>query len=73
MVNTPFHGPLAGQVMAGVLARPSALAGKSYDQVSRAYFEAVYSVLTRQSTPAEALAGLEKQLVQITGFRAVRD
>lgn len=73
MANTPFHGTLTGQVMTGVLARPSVLAGKSYDQVSRAYFEAVHSVLTHQSDPSEALARLEKRLVQITGFRAVRD
>ena len=73
MMHTPFHGSLTGQVMTGVLARPSALAGKSYDHVSRAYFEAIHSVLTHQSTPSDALARLEKQLVQITGFRAVRD
>jgi trehalose/maltose transport system substrate-binding protein len=73
MMNTPFRGLMAGQTMTGVLARPSTLAGKSYDQVSHAYFEAVHSVLTRQSAPADALAKLERQLVAITGFRAVRD
>lgn len=71
MEKTPFHGPLAGQVMTDVVARPSVIAGKSYDAVSRAYFEAVHSALTHQANPQEALAKLEKQLVQITGFRAV--
>lgn len=71
MENTPFHGLLAGQVMTGVVARPSVLAGKSYDLVSRAYFEAIHSALTHQSSPREALRHLESRLVQITGFRPV--
>lgn len=73
MINTPFHGPFAGQVMNGVLARPSAIIGRSYNKASRAYFEAIRSVLMRRSTPENALASLEAQLVQITGFRAVRN
>ncbi len=73
MANTPFHGSMARQVMTGVVARPSSLAGSSYDRVSRAYFEAVHSVLTHQSAPDNALLALEKELVNITGFRAVRE
>jgi trehalose/maltose transport system substrate-binding protein len=71
MKNTPFRGPLAGQAMAGVFARPSVLAGQSYDRVSRAYFEAVHSALTRHSTSADALARAQKDLAHITGFRPV--
>ncbi len=71
MLNTPFHGPLAGQVMNGVISRPAVLAGKSYDKVSRAYFEAVHAALMRQMTPKEALANLQRRLVQITGFPPV--
>ena len=59
MGKTPFFGPLAGQVMTGVVARPSILAGRSYEAVSRAYFT--------------ALERLETQLVQLTGFRPVRN
>ena len=73
MANTPFHGALTGQVMKNVISRPSVLAGKSYDSVSRASFEAVHSALTHQSSPADALARLERQLVKITGFQARRD
>ena len=51
-------------------ARPSAATGSKYPEVSRAYFEAVHSVLTRRKTAAEAAANLRKQLVRITGFDA---
>jgi hypothetical protein len=42
--------------------------GHKYAEVSRAYFRAVHSVLTRQQKPAEAAAALERELVWITGF-----
>jgi hypothetical protein len=51
-------------------ARPSAVTGKKYPEVSRAYFEAVHSVLTRQKTAADAAANLRERLAQITGFEA---
>jgi trehalose/maltose transport system substrate-binding protein len=73
MANTPFSGPLAAEIMTGVVARPGSLAGESYDRVSRAYSEAVHSALTRQVSPDDALRRLESELVQITGFRPVRD
>ena len=72
MNQTPFQGRLAGQAMTGVVARPSALAGRSYDAVSRVYFEAIHSALTHQTSPGEALRHLESQLVQMTGFHPVR-
>lgn len=50
-------------------ARPSSVAGRDYDRVSRLYFLAVHSVLTHEKTAAEALASLEKELRQIPGFR----
>lgn len=71
MGKTPFFGPLAGQVMTGVVTRPSALVGNSYDKVSRAYFKAVHSALTREVPPREALKRLETELVHLTGFRPV--
>lgn len=73
MGKTPFFGALAGQVMTGVVARPSILAGRSYEAVSRAYFTALHSALTRQVPPRTALERLETQLVQLTGFRPVRN
>jgi trehalose/maltose transport system substrate-binding protein len=72
MAETPLHGAAASKVMAGVVARPSLVAGESYDAVSRAYFNAVHAVLTRQLTAEVAMAQLETELVRITGFKAVR-
>jgi trehalose/maltose transport system substrate-binding protein len=53
----------------GSFARPSAVAGRDYDRVSRAYFLAVHSVLKHERTAAEALESLEKELSQIPGLR----
>jgi trehalose/maltose transport system substrate-binding protein len=53
----------------GVVARPSVVSGEKYDQVSRAYIASLHSVLTEEKQPAAAAAELEKQLVEITGFR----
>jgi trehalose/maltose transport system substrate-binding protein len=61
----PKAGELSG---ATVVSRPSNVSGAHYEDVSRAYSEAVHSVLTRQSTAAAAASSLEKELVRITGF-----
>jgi trehalose/maltose transport system substrate-binding protein len=53
----------------GLALRPSRATGKMYPDVSRAYYEAVHSVLTGNMTAARAAAGLQGQLVQITGLR----
>jgi trehalose/maltose transport system substrate-binding protein len=53
----------------GVIARPSGIVGDKYEQVSRAYFEAVHSVLTGERGASEAAAALEKELIGITGFK----
>jgi trehalose/maltose transport system substrate-binding protein len=54
---------------AGLVARPSIVAGENYEQVSRAYISAVRSVLTGERNPTVAAADLEKRLMEITGFR----
>ena len=51
------------------MARPSTVAGEKYEEVSRAYIEAVHSVLLGQSKAPEAAASLEQELVRITGFK----
>jgi trehalose/maltose transport system substrate-binding protein len=51
-----------------VVARPSIIAGPKYEDVSRAYIEAVHSTLTGEKKPSVAAADLEKELVAITGF-----
>ncbi len=52
-----------------VVARPSIVAGQKYEDVSRAYIRAVHSVLTGEKIASVAAAALEKELVEITGFR----
>jgi trehalose/maltose transport system substrate-binding protein len=52
-----------------LVSRPSNAAGDHYEDVTRAYSQAVHSVLTGQRRAPEAAAELERQLVQITGFR----
>jgi trehalose/maltose transport system substrate-binding protein len=57
------------QPVSGVVARPSTVAGEKYEEVSRAYIQAVHSVLLGQSRVPEAAAWLERELVRITGFK----
>jgi ABC-type glycerol-3-phosphate transport system substrate-binding protein len=53
-----------------LISRPSTATGNLYPEVSRAYFEAVHSVLTRKTSAVEAAAALQRNLVQITAFKA---
>ena len=53
-----------------VVSRPSTLTGPKYEQLTKAYIEAVHAVLTKQKSATEAATTLEKQLIEITGFRA---
>lgn len=53
----------------GIVFRPSVVASGKYEEVTKAYIEAVHSVLTRDRNAAEAAASLEKELIQITGFK----
>ena len=55
-----------------VVARPSAIAGQKYEEVSTAYIRAVHSVLAGEKIPSAAAADLEKELVGITGFKPGR-
>jgi trehalose/maltose transport system substrate-binding protein len=52
-----------------VVDRPSVETGALYKQVSAAYMSAVHSVLLGEKDATEAAVELEKQLIQITGFR----
>lgn len=55
----------------GAAVRPSTISGQKYPDVSRAYFEAVHAVLTRQKSGAQAAADLQQELKQILGKDAV--
>jgi trehalose/maltose transport system substrate-binding protein len=52
-----------------IAARPSIETGIAYKAVSKAYSDAVHSVLVGQMNAPEAAAKLQQQLVEITGFR----
>jgi trehalose/maltose transport system substrate-binding protein len=52
----------------GIVYRPSTLLGRNYGDVSRAYAEAVHSVLTGKNSAPKAAAELETELEHITGF-----
>jgi trehalose/maltose transport system substrate-binding protein len=50
------------------VSRPSAVVGRNYEEVSRAYAGAVHSVLTGKKSAPAAAAELEAELGHITGF-----
>jgi trehalose/maltose transport system substrate-binding protein len=53
-----------------LVLRPSIETGARYQQVSAAYAAAISEVLSGKKKAPEAAADLEKQLMQITGFRS---
>lgn len=52
----------------GGVARPSAVAGKHYPEVSRAYYTAVHSALAGDTSVERAMSRLQTDLVRITGL-----
>jgi trehalose/maltose transport system substrate-binding protein len=62
----------SGQQRGRLVARPSAVSGQVYEEVTRAYMMAVHSVLTGEKKGPEAALALEKRLVEITGFRTAQ-
>jgi trehalose/maltose transport system substrate-binding protein len=57
------------QRASAIVARPSIETGNTYKAVSKAYSDAVHSVLIGQMSAPEAAGKLEMQLIEITGFR----
>jgi trehalose/maltose transport system substrate-binding protein len=53
----------------GVVARPSIVVRPKYEAVTRAYIGTLRSVLTGEKSAETAAAALEKELVEITGFK----
>jgi trehalose/maltose transport system substrate-binding protein len=66
--SNPRAAAAASNQLANIVARPSIQTGSKYKDVSRAFIDAVHSVLTAQRRAPEAAAELEKQLIEITGF-----
>jgi trehalose/maltose transport system substrate-binding protein len=52
-----------------LVIRPSTETGARYEQIARAYIDAVHSVLSGEKSAPQAAAALEKKLVGITGFK----
>jgi trehalose/maltose transport system substrate-binding protein len=52
-----------------LVIRPSTESGSQYEQIAKAYIDAVHSVLTGEKSAPQAAAALEKELVRITGFK----
>jgi len=63
------YAPSLSQPSSRLVSRPSNVSGHVYEDVTRAYIEAVHSVLTGEQSAPMAAAALEKQLVAITGFK----
>jgi len=53
-----------------VVARPSIVSGEKYEDVSQGYIRELHSVLIGEKAASVAAAALEKELVQITGFKS---
>jgi trehalose/maltose transport system substrate-binding protein len=65
----PRFALLSQALRTGIVSRPSTVTGKKYEVVTGAYIQAVHSVLTGEKSAPEAAAGLEKELIRITGFK----
>jgi trehalose/maltose transport system substrate-binding protein len=61
-----------GKPGAHAVARPSTVTGEKYEEVSRTYVESLHAVLEGNVNAETAVAALEKQLEQITGFGATK-
>jgi trehalose/maltose transport system substrate-binding protein len=69
-ISAPSVAPESSKQRASVIvARPSIETGIAYKAVTKAYSDAVHSVLVGQMSAPEAAAKLEVQLIEITGFR----
>jgi trehalose/maltose transport system substrate-binding protein len=67
-VSNASHSPEEA-LRTRLVIRPSTETGSQYEQIARAYIDAVHSVLTGEKPAHQAAAALEKKLVRITGFK----
>ncbi len=63
--DTAFNGWLGQHWQAGMFARPSAITGKKYAAISRAYSKAVHDAIAGKRDPHLALAQLQVELVSL--------
>ena len=69
ILQTYAPSPQLSHRSSRLVSRPSNVTGYAYEDVTRAYFQTVHSVLTGERSAPVAAAALEKQLVAITGFK----
>src|ERR1700693_1785177 len=69
LASNPRFGVLGQALRTGLVARPSNVTGKKYQDVTDAYIQAVHSVLTGEKSAPQVAAALEKELVRTTGFK----
>jgi trehalose/maltose transport system substrate-binding protein len=65
----PYFARIKAAILHGTVARPWVASGPAYAKVAEAYTAAVHSVLVGEQDAGPALASLEKQLAELTGFR----
>jgi trehalose/maltose transport system substrate-binding protein len=65
---TQRYPPVIAVKEGTAIVRPSAVAGKKYQDVSAAYYTAVHRILKGEIKADAGLRELSQQLAQITGF-----
>ena len=71
LARNPYFSTILVAYRQGTAVRPSTVAGKKYPDVSRAYFEAVHSVLSHKKLAPQAAADLQQELARILEQKAV--
>jgi len=71
LASNPQFLRVLGVFRKGIVPRPSRAAGKMYPDVSRAYWEAVHSVLTRNKSAKQAADDLQNELERMRKTPAV--
>ena len=71
LANNPHWPRILEVFRKGIALRPSRQPGKMYPEVSRAYWEAVHAVLTRQESAKQAAGELQDELERMLRTRNV--
>lgn len=64
----PFVASMSSDMRDSIIRRPASLVGARYGSVSRAYARGVHMILTGKTTATEGAAGIQAELVRLTGF-----
>jgi trehalose/maltose transport system substrate-binding protein len=67
----PYYESLQEVFTGSAVARPSAISGEAYPEVSFDYFTAVHSILTGDTPATQALADLDERLSTLAEYEAV--